>query len=744
MSEWIAAFVLRRRILLPVLIVLLTAAAAIPASRVSFDNSIEIWFLEADPALELYGRFSELFRADDITMVGVFADNVFDIAVLTAIDRISSGLSEHPQVMRVQSLTHSAYSERAEGGFRSAGFRQDVLASPAAVGNLVSADARATAVVVHYSRNAAAAARRYEFVDELRSLVEREMQDLPAEFAISGAAAMGRAGQLKNKSDLAKFVPFMFLVIVLTAWLVFGTFWLALLPLAVVGVSVVSSFAVMGLLGWHMTMISAMLMPLILAIGVADTVHVIARVTAKFNANSERTEAIRSSLVQLLRPCFFTTVTTVTALLALLVSNIGPVRQFGIIGAVGVAVAFIVSIALLPSLLMVVPLHRQGRGLRCQAAIDRCVGLLQGWSGRFPGAIVTTSLLLLLCSAWMAARIPVGLDPLTWFPAGDPFRVATERVDRAFGGSLALEFLVTAPTGELKKPATLRQLEEFESWLLRNTAVARVFSLVDVVKEAARLSRDEGPERNALPRSQAVTDALLGSLWRSGELRHWVSAGYDSARISARIPVDSAQQFVNQAPAIDTYIQTTYGAHDIDIEMTGHAVLVGRMQDYVISSQVASFSVALIAVSVLMFALLKSITLGALAVLGNLLPIAVGLAAMTLFGISLNPGSVMITAVALGIVVDDSIHLMTAMQRQVAATRDITPGVVNNAISEVGRPIVTTSIVLAAGFAVLLLGGFLPSRQIGGVTALIIVCALLADLLFIPAAIRLRLPARQI
>ena len=574
-------------------------------------------------------------------------------------------------------------------------------------------------------------------------LVDAELQGVAAEFAISGAAAMGRAGQLKNKGDLAKFVPLMFLIIVLTSWLVFRRIRLALLPLAVVSVAVVCSFAVMGILGWHMTMISAMLLPLILAIGVADTIHVIARVTARIEAGQARDEAIRSSLVQLLRPCFFTTITTITALLALLVSNIGPVRQFGVIAAIGVLTAFVVSITLVPALLMMIPARDDRQGSRPRPMIERFVAWLYRCSERFPAAVVTTSLLVMLASVWMAAKISVGLDPLTWFPAGDPFRVATERVDRAFGGSLALEFLVTTPEGQLRKPATLRKLDAFESWLLQNSDLARVFSVVDVVKEAARLSREEGERHNALPRSQLVTDALLDGLQRSGELSHWVSPGFDSARITARIPVASAQRFVDQAPSINAHIEAELDADDIGIEMTGHAVLVGRMQGYVINSQVASFSVALVAVGILMFVLLRSMTLGVLAILGNLLPISVGLAAMTLFGVSLNPGSVMITAVALGIVVDDSIHLMTAMQRQVSATKEINASVIRNAVTEVGRPIVITSVLLASGFAVLLLGGFLPSRQIGGVTALIILAALLADLLFLPAAMRLRLPQRD-
>jgi predicted RND superfamily exporter protein len=166
------------------------------------------------------------------------------------------------------------------------------------------------------------------------------------------------------------------------------------------------------------------------------------------------------------------------------------------------------------------------------------------------------------------------------------------------------------------------------------------------------------------------------------------------------------------------------------------------MQEYVIRSQVASFSVALAGISILMFVLLKSLPLGLLAVLSNLVPLVVGLGAMAILGIDLNPGTVMITAVALGIVVDDTVHFMVAVKRELQSGGDISLAI-ERAIMEAGRPIVATSILLGLGFSVMLMGSFLPSREIGGICALIIIIALVADLVLVPAALRV-LPARWV
>jgi predicted RND superfamily exporter protein len=113
---------------------------------------------------------------------------------------------------------------------------------------------------------------------------------------------------------------------------------------------------------------------------------------------------------------------------------------------------------------------------------------------------------------------------------------------------------------------------------------------------------------------------------------------------------------------------------------------------------------------------------------------------MAFFGVALNPGTVMITAVALGIVVDDTVHFMTAISRELRKTLDISVAI-DHAVTDVGRPIVVTSVLLTLGFSVMLIGSFLPSRQIGGVSALIIVVALAADIILLPAMLRM-LPVR--
>ena len=742
MTERIVELIVSRRQIWIAAIGLLSLFALVPAGTVRFDNSLEIWFLEDNPELALYNEFSSRFHADEIVVVGIFADDVFHPETLSAIHRITAAAASLEFVYRVRSITNSAHARRLEEGFLDGAFRRSIMASPALVDALVTADGRAAAIVVYYGREGDAVDLNARFVNDLEAIAARELDGLPAEFELTGSPVMGEAAQSNNRKDLQTLPPLMILIIVTLAFAIFRNLWLTLLPLTVVAVAAAWTYALMGLLGWPMTMISAMLTPLVLAVGVADTIHVVGSYQRHMSANPDRERAVEASIRELLLPCLFTSITTIMGLLALTLSEIGPLRQFGVVAAFGVFSAFAVSITLVPALLLTFPVFNRIKSVSSEGGLGRFLSWVNRQAAGGRALLWSITAVVVVASLGSAQRISYGLDPLMWFPEEDPFRVATGRVDEAFGGSLSLEFMVAAPEKNLNDKDVLRRLEAFESWLSDHTVISRTLSISGIVKEAARVSRDAGPAGYALPNSQFVTDALIENLRQSGQLEGWLLPDFSGARISARMPAATAPVIIEQIPAIEEYLHTKFANSGLALNLTGQAVMVGQMQTYVFESQAASFTLALVTISILMILLLRSVTLGLLAMIPNLVPLLAGLGAMSMFDIDLNPGTVMITAVALGIVIDDTVHMMTAIKRNLGDTSDVAFAV-KQAVRTVGRPIVVTSILLALGFSILMLGSFLPSREIGGVTALIIVAALCADLLLVPAAVR-SLPARLI
>jgi predicted RND superfamily exporter protein len=719
-------------VLVPLAAIVVVSATSV--SRIKFDNSIETWFLDEEPSLAIYDHFSATFNADQIVIVGLFAEDVFDKDVLAAIDQISVAVAKLKFADRVQSITHTSLAERI-GGFEAPDFREQILASPLQRGLLLSPDNNATAIIVHYAREGNTFRKKQEFVAALREIVSAATVGAKIDAAISGAPVLGDAGQTRNSADLRLLIPAMIAVIVIIAFGLFQSVVMTLLPLAVSGMAALFAYGLMAAVGWRMTMISVILIPLILAVGVAHSIHVINRYRLNLNNGLDNESAVVDSVRRLARPCFFTCITTVIGLLSLLVSELEPVQEFAVTAAAGVFAAFVISMTFLPVMLLLRRRKLRYRPTIAGSIVDNLLALVYRASSAHPCKIVMLCLFVGIGFTWLATRVETRLDPMSWIRHDDPIRVDTQRIDNAFGGALSLEFLLTSADGQLDEPDILRRMDALQDWLMANTKVAVATSVADLVKEAARIARGAGESGFDLPKTRFLTTELLGKLRSDGQLGPWVTPAYTEARIAARVPLSSAQEIIKEIPAIEQRIAQSFDGAGVTVTLTGHAVLASKMQTHMLSSQLHSFAVALGVVSLVMIILMRSAALGLLAMVPNLLPIAIGLGAMTLLDIPLSPATVMIAAVALGIVVDDTVHLMTDFERGVRSTKKV-GSAIKSTLLEVGQPVMVTSVLLVAGFSTLILGSFLPTRQVGGLVALIVAAALLTDLVFLPAILR--------
>lgn len=733
-AQRLAALLFRHRLVVALLVVLITAGSAVLATRVTTDHSIEIWFLENDPDLLVYNEFAQRFHSDEIVVIALFAEDIFSPEIIAAVDRISHAAEKAPFVHRVLSFTSPSVLGAA---LSDPDFRRKTLENSVLTGTLLTADARTAAIVVQVTREGNTFANKRTLVEALRSIVSRQTSGLPVQVSLSGTPVTDDAAMRHNDHDLRLMIPIMIAIIVVFAQLIFRRLILSLLPLIVVLMAAIWAYGLMGLFGLRTTLISTALLPLLLAVGVADSIHVIAQYHGQLAIGNARQIAVEKTIARLLRPCFFTSATTAAGLLSLLTSDLEPIREFAVIAAAGVMAAFVISMLFVPTALGLLRVPDQRYLDRQRGSwLNALLGCLGSLPKGFERAIVPAFAICSVVFIVLATRVQVGADPLSWFPEDDPARLDTERIDAALGGSISLEFLVTTAEGGLREPTTLARLDEFERWLEENTAISRVLSVADILKESMRVAQGEESQGPQLPKTALVTDMLLDGLDRRGNQDLWVNADYSVGRLSARVPLSRATELIGQVPAIEARVTTHFADDALQVEMTGYARLMATMEEYVIEGQIESLAMAFAVITLMMVILFRSWRLALFAMIPNLTPIAVGLGAMYLMGIGLNPGTVMVGAIALGIVVDDTVHFLTAFRRHL---RDgMRPDdAIGATIEEVGRPVVITSLILTASFAVLTLGRFVPSQQVGLVTAIIVLTALLADLVLLPAALRI-------
>jgi predicted RND superfamily exporter protein len=265
-------------------------------------------------------------------------------------------------------------------------------------------------------------------------------------------------------------------------------------------------------------------------------------------------------------------------------------------------------------------------------------------------------------------------------------------------------------------------------------------SIVDYLKEADRVRHDRSVGR--IPPERLYTVLLRMNRIAPDIFYQWSDESFSMGRVSARLPLSKADQLAAQVPLINAELDRRFPNDDLRLTSTGYVKLVNNMRIYLLKSQVKSLLLAALGVTIMMCWMLRSIRLGLLSMIPNLIPVAIGISVMGFTGILLDPGTVMIGSVALGLVVDDTCHFLAYLQRQQLAGENMSTAILTS-MRRTGRPIVLTSIILSAGFMALAAGSFAPSIYFGVVISVIVIFALLADLLLLPAILQLLIGRRQ-
>jgi hypothetical protein len=417
-----------------------------------------------------------------------------------------------------------------------------------------------------------------------------------------------------------------------------------------------------------------------------------------------------------------------------LISSLKPVFEFGWLAALGVSIAFLLSMTFLPSVLRVLPKPNERVIKRVQQSnLTRLLILLGNPGTKRNIAVLLVSVLLLSFALLGFTRLQVGANPINYFLPGDPIRESIAKVDQELGGSGSFEILVQTKPDGLKEPAILERLADLEKRARSLPAVTDVVSVLDSLREARRVLTDGKKSSAVLPDNRPLAAQLYLMLEGDADFRKWILGNYEVTHMTARVRLTNSNELTSRMKGFLADLKKDFQDDALKVEVTGYVSLMNEMENYLLDSQQKSFVIAFVVITLMMFALLGSARLAAFSMIPNFIPIVLGLAFMVPMGFALDPGTVMIGSIALGLVVDDSVHFLVRMKRN-KKEGDIKEAILRT-MEQTGLPIIQTSIILAIGFSVLTLGNFTPNVAFGMVSAVVILLAMVADLVLLPAAL---------
>lgn len=756
---------------------LVICGCALLAGGARVDGSYEAYFDPRDPAYLAYQQFREDFGSDEVSYVLYEAPGrelgAFDLEVMRKIAHLTEALEDEvPFVYEVTSLANAELMVGVEDGIEIHELAEDfpetqeallaarerMLAKPLLVGGVVSGDGRYGAIMIEMDRSSTdpldeirldpeggdALSNLYPQAtdDAIREILSRSEYD-GIVFHHSGDVPLNAVFNTVIAEESIVLGLATAAVIALVLLFFFRSVVGVLAPTIVVQMSVVACMALIAVIGWKLDLSFSSVPTLLTAIGVAHSVHVLSEFRARFVGGADRREALVETLYLVGTPCLLTSVTTAIGFGAMSFVPIKSIAHMGSYSAFGVMMAFFLSMTVLLALLSfgrrtprTTPTARQRMHAKGGRVVHGLLTATAAFTIRWRRAILAFALVLLLFSLAGITQVVVDANWLDDFSDDLPVKRTTLRIDEVMGGVTNLILLFDAGRPEaIKEPAALAEVDRLQRWADEQDLVRKTYSIVDILKDLNQTFHADDPAHHRLPdtRNLVAQYLLLYESAGGGETDEYVSSDYRRARLELRLRLDTT----SKTAALVRELEAELARRPLEattMELTGIGALWLKLLDYIIASQIQGFLLAFGIIAVLMCLLFRSVVTGAIAMLPNLSPILLTLGIMGWAGILLDYSKAAIAAVALGIAVDDTIHLLSRFRHEFHRCGSYAEAL-SAAIVDVGRALVITSVALVLGFLVLM-GSVLDSMATQGLLlATTIVTALLADFLLMPALV---------
>jgi len=573
--------------------------------------------------------------------------------------------------------------------------------------------------------------------------LQEEFESVDFEIHLTGDQQMTYALTQVMSSEVQKFLGITMLIIAGALFLFFRRISGVLLPMLVVFLPLNTTIGLMGWVGLPMTLSTQNLPTFLFAVCIGDAVHILTIFYQQLDEGASRDEAIVYALRHSGLAVLMTSVTTAGALGTFAFSDLMPIAGLGLAAPVGVMLAFVYSVVLLPALLAVLPIRAKcggaSRGDEASLLNRALVGLGDFCTGR-AWLVVGIWSVLIAVSLYGASQVRMSHDSMKWFPEGHPTRVAAEPANREMKGSMPLESIIdSGRENGLLEPEVLRRIEEVEAFTksLRTDYVqaSQTVSVVEILKEIHKALNENDPAFYALPQDRALIaqELLLFEASGSDDLEEMVDGSYRYARIHVPLPFVDGLLYGPYTAALEEGAREILG--DLaSLEASGLIVLYMRSTEIMLRTTVESYVLALIMIAPLMMLLIGDFRLGLISLIPNIAPIIIGMGFIYYSSATFDMFSMTIGTIIIGVAVDDTIHFMHSFRRYYRGG-DAAVVAVRKTMRSTGRALLVTSVALCAGFYVQMLSEMVSVKNYGMVTGFAIVAALFADLTLSPALV---------
>ena len=749
-----AEFIIRFRwpiIILGFAVVFLIARGG---KNLAFTTDYRAFFTEGNPQLQAFENIQNIYdKSDNVIMIITSKDGeVFSEKTLDTIKWITKEAWQTPYSTRIDSITNYQHSSAVDDDLHVGDLvadprvlndeqlkklKQIAIQDPLLEKRIINSRGDVTAINITLKLPGKDVTETPEVANFVRGIAEKAQQmDSGIEIGLTGIVMMNNAFGESSEKDMASLTPLMLLVMIVMLGLLLRSISAVFVTVAMIIMCIMTAMGGFGWSGLLLTPPSASAPTIILTIAVADSVHILSSFLWGMRNGLSKHQAMVESIRINASPVFITSLTTTLGFLSMNFAEVPPLVHLGNIVVMGVIAAYILSMTFLPAIAVVLPYRvkqvDQNKPVMMQNLADLVI------NKRKP--LLWSTVIISLGFIFFVPQNEVNDEFVKYFDESVDFRQDTDYAERNLSGPYTIEFSIHSnQSGDVVSPEFLKSVQKFVDHLYSYEEVAHVNSILPTMKRLNKNMHGDDPAMYKLPQDKELAAQYLLLYEMSLPFGLDINNQIDIDKSSTRLIVTTGNLSSSQILAMEKSIYSWLGENlpEYQVQAGSPALIFAHIGNRNANSLLMGAIMALVIISLLLVAVLRSLKMGLISLIPNLAPAAIAFGIWGIIDGQIGMSVSIVTGMTLGIVVDDTVHFLSKYLRAKREMGHTTEDAIRYTFTHVGNALMVTTFVLAAGFLILCLSTFKMNADMGLVTALTIVGALVLDFLLLPPLIML-------
>jgi len=753
----VARLILRNKIAILSIIVVITVLFSLQWKHMRFTYTEANLLPDNHEINQDYNRFLDVFGEEgNLIVLGVKDSTLFSIEKLNAWNALSEVFKKDKEVETVVSIKdlQKLKKDTKNQKFDLEPFILDSIKSKNQVVTLkdelfnkypfydnflYNTETKTVRTAIYLNKDIVNTPARKDFV--LESLIEKVSafeKEQNLDVRISGMPYIRTLNAQNIVDEIGLFVGAALLVTSIIFFLFFRSFRATLISLVVVCIGVMWTLGILGLLKYEITVLTALIPPLIIVIGIPNCIFLINKYQHEVKLHGNKALSLQRVITKVGNATLMTNVTTASGFATFIITESKLLKEFGIVASLSILAIFILCLLIIPIIYSFLPYPKERHLEHLNKRwIGGFVNWMEGMVREKRITIYVTSLVLLIACIIGIYQIKISGSLIEDMPKGEEFYSDIKFFESEFNGIMPLEVMIdTKRKNGAMKLANIKRMSELENLIDETDELSKPISIVSLVKYAKQAYYNGNPKYYQIPTSQEKTFILSyikNSNGNTDLLNNFVDSTGQYARITTFMKDIGTDKMKRIEENLQTKIDHLFPDKKYEVTMTGKALVFQKGTTYLVKNLALSLTLAIVLISLFMAYMFRSFKMIIVSLIPNLLPLVVTAGLMGYIGVPIKPSTILVFSIAFGISVDDTIHFLAKYRQELQANNWRITKSVYAALRETGVSMFYTSIVLFFGFSVFIISNFGGTVALGALVSVTLLFAMLSNLLLLPS-----------